>query len=161
MKKLLLLLILFSFSATMFADGKDVLSVLMKDGTSVYFLLAEKPLITFRNDEVKIASESDEAVIKRTSVERFEFVAEIPAGIEDVKELEEDAVRENFELTGDAICITGLNAGCKVQLFSINGQTLMSDIAGEEGRVVFSLEALSPGIYLVNYNETTIKFIKR
>ena len=160
MKKLLLLLILFFSSVTMYAEGKKVLSVLMNDGTSVYFLLAEKPLITFQNDEVKIVSDKDEATMKRTLVERFEFVSEIPTGIEDVEDLEEKVACENFELAGDAVYISGLTPGCKVQLLSVNGQVLASEVAGENGCVTLQLEALPSGIYLVNYYETTIKFIK-
>lgn len=160
MKKLLLLLILFFSSVTMYAEGKKVLSVLMKDGTSVYFLLAEKPLITFQNDEVKIVSDKDEATMKRTLVERFEFVSEIPTGIEDVEDLEEKVACENFELAGDAVYISGLTPGCKVLLLSVNGQVLASEVAGENGCVTLQLEALPSGIYLVNYYETTIKFIK-
>ena len=160
MKKLLLLLILFFSSVTMYAEGKKVLSVLMKDGTSVYFLLAEKPLITFQNDEVKIVSDKDEATMKRTLVERFEFVSEIPTGIEDVEDLEEKVACENFELAGDAVYISGLTPGCKVQLLSVNGRVLASEVAGENGCVTLQLEALPSGIYLVNYYETTIKFIK-
>lgn len=160
MKKLLLLLMLFFCSVTIFAEGKDVLGVMMKDGTSVYFLLAEKPLITFQNDEVKIVSEKDEATMKRTLVDRFEFVAEVPTGIEDVEELDEKVASENLELTGDAVYISGLTPGCKVQLLSVNGQVLMSEVAGENGCVTLLLEALPSGVYLVNYYETTIKFIK-
>ena len=160
MKKLLLLLILFFSSVTMYAEGKKVLSILMKDGTSVYFLLAEKPFITFQNDEVKIVSDKDEATMKRTLVERFEFVAEVPTGIEDVEDLEEKVACENFELAGDAVYISGLTPGCKVQLLSVNAQVLASEVAGENGCVTLQLEALPSGIYLVNYYETTIKFIK-
>ncbi len=160
MKKLLLLLMLFFCSVTMFAEGKDVLGVMMKDGTSVYFLLAEKPLITFQNDEVKIVSEKDEATMKRALVDRFEFVAEVPTGIEDVEGLDEKVASENLELTGDAVHISGLLPGCRVQLLSVNGQVLMSEVAGENGCVTLLLEALPSGVYLVNYYETTIKFIK-
>ena len=158
MKKLLSLFILLCFSVSIFAEGKDVLSVIMKDGTSVYFLLAEKPLITFQDDNVKIVSETDEVMMKRTLVERFEFVADMPTSIDDV---EEEALRGQFELTGNAVVVNGLADGCKVGLYSINGQAVMSAVAGENGCAILSLEALPAGIYLVNYNDTTIKFIKR
>ena len=98
--------------------------------------------------------------MKRTLVERFEFVSEIPTGIEDVEDLEEKVACENFELAGDAVYISGLTPGCKVQLLSVNAQVLASEVAGENGCVTLQLEALPSGIYLVNYYETTIKFIK-
>ena len=159
MKKILLTFMLFSFAATMFANGKDVLSVLMKDGTSVYFLLAEKPYITFQNDEMKIVSDTDEALVKRTLVERFEFVNEIPTGIEDVEEQDEQ-LRANFKLDGDAVYITGLASGIKVVLYAMDGRVVTTSVATADGCVTLSLNTLLSGIYIVKYNDTAIKFIK-
>lgn len=158
MKKLLLSLLLFAFSALTFAQKKDVLSILMKDGTSVYFLLEEKPLITFENSDVKVVSSTDEAVLERAQVDRFEFVDEVPTAIE---ELEEEIAREKFEMTRNAIHLSGLAPGCKVQLFSISGQSILATAANENGAVTISIDSLPAGIYLVNYNEITIKFIKQ
>ncbi|MBR4847797.1 MAG: T9SS type A sorting domain-containing protein [Bacteroidaceae bacterium] len=158
MKKLLLSLLLFTFSALTFAQKKDVLGIFMKDGTSVYFLLAEKPLITFENSDVKVVSSTDEAVLVRSQVDRFEFVADVPTDVEDVQEKVE---REKFELTRNAIHLSGLTPGCKVQLFSIGGQSILATAANENGAVTISIDSLPAGIYLVNYNEITIKFIKQ
>lgn len=158
MKKLLLSLLLFTFSALTFAQKKDVLGIFMKDGTSVYFLLAEKPLITFENSDVKVVSSTDEAVLVRSQVDRFEFVADVPTDVEDVQE---EVEREKFELTRNAIHLSGLTPGCKVQLFSIGGQSILATAANENGTVTVSTDSLPAGIYLVNYNEITIKFIKQ
>ena len=159
MKKILLTFMLFAFAAASFANGKDVLSVLMKDGISVYFLLAEKPYITFQNDEMKIVSDTDEALVKRTLVERFEFVNEIPTGIEDVEEQDEQ-LRANFKLDGDAVYITGLAPGSKVVLYAMDGRVVNSSVAAADGCVTLSLNTLPSGIYIVKYNDTAIKFIK-
>ena len=158
MKKLLFSLLLLTFSALTFAQKKDVLGIFMKDGTSVYFLLEEKPLITFENSDVKVVSSTDEAVLVRSQVDRFEFVADVPTDVEDVQEKVE---REKFELTRNAIHLSGLTPGCKVQLFSIGGQSILATAANENGAVTISIDSLPAGIYLVNYNEITIKFIKQ
>ena len=158
MKKLLLSLLLLTFSVLSFAQKKDVLSIFMKDGTSVYFLLKEKPLITFENTDVKVVSSTDEAVLERSQVDHFEFVNETPTAIEDV---EEELDREKFELTRNAIHLSGLTPSCKVQLFSIGGQSILVTSANENGAVTISIDSLQAGIYLVNYNEITIKFIKQ
>ena len=157
MKKLIFALFLFLFSVSVHAQEKKVLSILMKDGSQTYFLLKEKPSLTFTESDVVIVSASNEATVKRSLVDRFEFIAELPAGIDGV---EEGTVRENVELTGDAVCINGLEAGCKVQLFSLDGRAVLSAVAGECGCVTISLAPLPSGVYLVNYNETTIKFMK-
>ena len=159
MKKILLTFMLFAFAATMFANEKNVLNIIMKDGISVYFLLAEKPYITFRNDEVKIVSDTDEALVKRTLVERFEFVDEIPTGIEDVEEQDEQ-LRAKFRLDGDAVYITGLASGSKVVLYAMDGRVVTTSVAAADGCVTLSLNTLPSGIYIVKYNDTAIKFIK-
>ncbi len=158
MKNLLLSLLLLTFSALTFAQKKDVLGIFMKDGTSVYFLLEEKPLITFENTDVKVVSSADEAVLERSQVDRFEFVNEIPTAIEDV---EEEVNREKCELTHNAIYLSGLAPGCKVQLFSIGGQSILATSANGDGTATITIDSLPAGIYLVNYNENTIKFIKQ
>lgn len=156
MRKLLFAIMLISFSAISFAQNKEVLSILMKDGSQVCFLLAEKPLITFAGDDVKVVSDTDEAVIKRENVEKFEFIEELPSSVGNVDE----QVRENFELAGNVIHVSGLEPGCKVLLYKVNGELVMSAVANDGGAAVISIDALSKGVYLVNYNETTIKFIK-
>ena len=157
MKKLLLLFLLFTFSLLAYSQEKNVLGILMKDGTSAYFLLEEKPLITFVDEDVCIVSETDKAVIKRTLVDHFEFTDKMPTGIEDVKD---KVANGKFELAGNVIHLSGLASGCKVQVFSINGQAVSSAVANEQGAVVIPIDSLPSGIYLVNYNEITIKFIK-
>lgn len=156
MKKVLLLFLLFFLSATTYAQRKSVLSVLMKDGTSVCFYLSELPVVTFVDDDVKIVSSTEEAQVKRTLVDHFEFLDEMPT---DVDELE--GTSETFELTANTIYVGGLDEACKVQVFSLNGRVVLSGVAGNDGSVKLSLASLSSGVYLVNYNETTIKFIKR
>jgi hypothetical protein len=159
MKKLLIIFMIFLLSASVYAQEKKVLGIYMTDGTMVCFLLNEKPVLTFVDDAVKVVSTSEEALIKRSLVDHFEFLAEVPTDINDVKE--NSGVGENLELDGDAIRVSGLPQGCKVQVYSVNGQAQITAVAGEDGNVTLQLGSLSKGIYLVNYNETTIKFIKR
>ena len=148
---------LFCFPAFIYAQKDMALSVLMKDGTAVYFLLKERPIATFVDDMVKIVSSTDEAEIKRALVEKFEFTDELPTGIEDV---DDEVADGSFELTKNFIRVEGLVPGCAVRLYSVSGQMVLSATADENGCVTLSLDALASGIYLVNYNEITIKFIK-
>lgn len=158
MKKLFFTFLLFCFPMLMFAQKETVLNVLMKDGTSVFFFLNERPVVTFADDVVKIVSSANEATVKRTLVDKFEFQEKVQTGIEDVEEV---VSRDRFEITDNAIRVEGLNPGCVVQLYSVNGLSIMSAVADESGCVTLSLDALASGIYLVNYNDVTIKFIKR
>ena len=109
---------------------------------------------------VKIVSSTDEAEIKRTLVDKFEFVDKVPTGIESVEEVEDEIANGRFELTQNSIRVEGLAQGCVVRLYSISGQIIASAAADDNGSVTLSLDAMSSRIYLVNYNDITIKFIK-
>ena len=89
---------------------------------------------------------------------KFEFVDEIPTS---VNEVEKEVAADRFELTGNSICIEGLAPGCAARLYSIRGEMLVSAVADDNGSLTLSFESLPSGVYVVNYNETTIKFMKR
>lgn len=76
MKKLLIIFMIFLLSASVYAQEKKVLGIYMTDGTMVCFLLNEKPVLAFVDDAVKVVSTSEEALIKRSLVDHFEFLAE-------------------------------------------------------------------------------------
>lgn len=158
MKKIFITLLLF-LPAMLFAKGEKVLAVYMNDETSVYFLLEEQPVITFVDDAVKIVSATNEATVKRANVKEFKFINDLPAGIEDVYESGEVA-KERFELSKSSIVIEGLAPGCVVRLLSVNGQAVKSVAAAENGTATVTFDALPSGVYVVNYNETSIKFVK-
>lgn len=143
------------------AGERSVLSVLMKDGTNVCFFLSEQPIVKFVGDDVKIVSTTQEATILRTLVDCFEFLDKMPTSIEIPKIADNEFTRDNVEIRDNAVSVSGLLAQGVVRLFSIKGQLLASVVADDNGRADLSLESLPVGIYLIHYNEATIKFIKR
>lgn len=159
MKKLFTIFLLFLLSLSIYANDKKVLGVFMNDGTMVCFSLNEKPVITFVDDAVKVVSTSQEALIKRSLVDHFEFLAEMPTDINDVED--ESTVGGKIDLDGNTIHVSGLQQGSSVRIFSVSGELLTVSVVGNDGTVTISVDSLPRGIYLVNYNETTIKFMKR
>ncbi len=161
MRKILFTLTFVLFAASIHAEEKSVLSVLMKDGTNVCFYLSEQPLVKFAGDDVKIISTTEEATIPRTLVDHFEFLNEMPTAIDEIEMAEDKTLSNHVVLSGDKISVSGLISGGCVRLFSLKGQQLASIAADSNGHAQFSAESLPAGIYLINYNETTIKFVKR
>lgn len=144
----------------LFAQEKKVLAVYLKDDTSVYFLLSEEPVVSFIDDSVQIISDTNEATIKRSFVNEFKFLDELPAKIENIPETDEHSTNEHYELTGNAIVIEGLLPGHIVRLLSLDGKVIKSKAADDNGNVTISFESLSPNIYIITFNKTAIKFIK-
>lgn len=143
-----------------FAQDKKVLAVYLKDETSVYFLLSEKPLVTFVDDAVRIVSDTNEATIERSFVNEFKFIHEIPAKIETIPDTDEHSTNEHYELTRNAVIVEGLLPGRIVRLISLDGKVIKSTAADDNGNVTISIDSLSPNIYIITFSETAIKFIK-
>lgn len=143
-----------------FAQDKKVLAVYLKDETSVYFLLSEKPLVTFVDDSVQIVSDTNEATIERSFVNEFKFIHEIPAKIENIPDTDEHSTNEHYEITRNAIIVEGLLPGSIVRLISLDGKVIKSTAADDNGNVTISIDSLSPNIYIITFSETAIKFIK-
>ena len=161
MKKTLLALALFLLSASTYASEKKVLSIFMTDGTSVSFYLSEQPTVKFVGNDVKVVSATEEAIVARTQVERFAFLDKMPTAIEDIEVDDDKSMHDNLEISKEAVSISGLTGNGLVRLFTLKGKQLLTTTPDGEGNANISLESLPAGIYLINYNNTTIKFIKR
>ena len=145
----------------MYASEKKVLGIFMTDGTSISFYLNEQPTVKFVGDNVKVSSVSEEAIIARTLVERFTFLDKMPTSIEEIEIDNNRSVHNNLEISEEAVSIGGLAGDGQVHLFTLKGKKILTTTADGEGNASLSLESLPAGIYLINYNNTTIKFIKR
>lgn len=161
MKKILFAFTVFLLSVASHAGERSVLSVLMKDGTNICFYLNERPLITFVDEDVMIVSDTEEAIIPRVSVERFEFLDAMPTSIEDVEMTDDKTTVSHVELSDNGVSINGLKTDSQVRLYTLSGKQLASATANIDGCAYLSLQSLPTGIYLITYNQTTFKFLKR
>lgn len=161
MKKILFAFTFFLLSVASHAGERSVLSVLMKDGTNICFYLNERPLITFVDEDVMIVSDTEEATIPRVSVERFEFLDAMPTSIEDVEMTDDKTTVSHVELSDNGVSINGLKTDSQVRLYTLSGKQLASATASIDGCAYLSLQSLPAGIYLITYNQTTFKFLKR
>lgn len=73
--------------------------------------------------------------------------------------LSEVAVAEQMQLVGKTVIIDGLKAATPVQVISASGQTVLSTVA--TGRCELSLEGLAAGVYVISYNNQTLKIAVR
>jgi hypothetical protein len=48
-----------------------------------------------------------------------------------------------------------------VNVYSVDGRIVMSEKVDSNGLALIQLHTIPPGIYLLNYNDITIKFIRR
>ena len=156
MKKIIISVLMSLFVLLCVAEDKNTLVVHLTDGTSVGFLLAERPRVTFAGDSLRIVSSVAEAVVLRSEVRRFEFVADAASSVVDVPTASGECV-----ITENLLSVSGLDAGEAVRLYSLDGRLLRTAGASAAGVAYLSTDGLSAGVYVINFKSTTLKFLKK
>lgn len=156
MNNLILSFLLFLFALPCFSADKNTLVVHMKDGTSVCFLLAESPRVSFAGDSLRIVSSVADATLLRSEVRRFEFGADASSSVADVPTAAGECV-----ITENLLSVSGLSVGASVRLYSLDGRLLRTACASDTGVATLSTDDLPVGVYVINFNSTTFKFMKK
>ena len=63
-------------------------------------------------------------------------------------------------LNGNAVFVNGLPDGANVTVYTVDGVEVLSSKA-VDGSCYVSLDALPNALYIINYNKTSIKFLKK
>lgn len=153
MKNRILLMLLLSFAVSASAQVHKALVVEMRDGSTASFPLAEKPRITFEGELMDIVSSAADMQLVRTDVRKYSFV-------DAQTSVDEAFASSEAVIYGNVIIISGVPDRTVVGVYSINGVVVMRAIA-VGGSSTLSLENLPAGLYIVNYNNTSIKFQKK
>ena len=155
MRKVVLLLFFSLLSGFMYAQDEVALCISMRDGSSVSFYLKERPKMTFVADSVKIVSSTSQAKVKRSDVYDIKFRTDETNSIEDVRE------NGTVEIGSESIRVENMTPDCVVNVYSVDGRTVLSGMSDSNGLAVIQLQAIPTGVYLLKYNDITIKFIRR
>ena len=148
---MLLLLVAFKASAT--ADN-TVLVVELRDGNTANFLLADKPKITFTAQLMNIDSESFSMEFDRSDVKMCRFVND------DVTTSVETPAKPDAKVADNTLLLSGVDEGTVIVIYNINGM-VVKQAAAVDGNCSVSLDGLATGAYIVTFNNTTFKFLKR
>lgn len=157
MKRLKFLIILPLFATfNIVATAQNSLVIYLTDSSTAIFPLVELPEITFVGEDFKVTSPSATIELPRAEVKEFKFEDRENTAIERVTE-DNNAT---FTADNNYITIDGIANDTQVTIFNIKGQKILANTA-TNNRCNVSLENLAAGLYIINYNNTTIKFLKR
>ena len=147
----------FSVSAQ---EEVTLLTVTMKDGTSQQFNLPDKPVITFEDGKMLIASGAMSGEYDFSSVSHFSFEkGQMLASIEDVTV---DDKTFTFSFTDNANVYVAAPGLTSVALYTLLGTQLDNAKADTNGAATLDISALAPGVYIVTpAGHHAIKIIKR
>lgn len=147
----LLLLLLVAFKAS--AIERNTLVVELRDGNTANFLLADKPRITFTAQQMNIVSESFSMEFDRSDVKNFHFVKDDATSVETL-------VKPDAKVADNTLLLNGVDEGTLIVIYNANGM-VVKQAAAVDGNCSVSLDGLATGVYIVTFNNTTFKFLKR
>ena len=155
MKKSISIFLFLLFFLGLTATAQSSLIAYLADGSTAVFPLTEYPQITFEGENLKVVAELETIELPRVEVKSIKFEESGATGVEKTP-VEGTTIATN----DNSISIVGLVDGCTLRVLSIAGQVVLSTTANN-GSCSLSLAELANGIYIINYNNTTIKYHKK
>lgn len=133
-------------------SAQSQLVVEANNGTRTVFLLADKPVITFDEENLKITSSGTSTDFVLAHVAKFYFEAE-GTGMDEVLR-DADCVLKYV----NQHILSVYNVSGVVSLFDLSGKCCRVSSAQQDGAQVIDLSGLSEGVYLLHIShQTTIK----
>lgn len=126
------------------------LNVVLNNGKTDSFFLAEKPEVTFSGTECVISCKNVDAAYDMADIERAYF------STEETSVIEKPGEGVSIDLTDPATAVVrGLEPGSTVTLYGIDGRTVLQVTADNDGTAVVPLDGLAPkSVYVVSINST-------
>ena len=154
LRRLLTVLFLFVFFKASATSDNTTLVVELHDGNTANFLLADKPKITFTAQLMSIVSDAFSMVFDRSDVKMYRFVNE------DVTTSVKPAVKADAKVSDNTFLLSGVDAGTAIVIYNANGM-VVKQATSVDGGCSISLDGLAAGTYIVTFNNTTFKFLKK
>ena len=154
LRRLLTVLFLFVFFRASATSDNTTLVVELHDGNTANFLLADKPKITFTAQLMSIVSDAFSMVFDRSDVKMYRFVNE------DVTTSVKPAVKADAKVSDNTFLLSGVDAGTAIVIYNANGM-VVKQATSVDGGCSISLDGLAAGTYIVTFNNTTFKFLKK
>lgn len=156
MKRKILFLMLLQFCIFAIADESQTqLVIWAKDGTKVTYALAEKPKITFTENEIVVNTNNVEISYDLDKMSRFTYES---GGTTDITDLKYNCT---FNFQNEALIFPALSANSAISIYSLNGFLVFKKTVQTAGEYAFPLSNLNAGMYLVNVNGMTYKILKK
>ena len=154
LRRLLTVLFLFVFFKASATSDNTTLVVELHDGNTANFLLADKPKITFTAQLMSIVSDAFSMDFDRSDVKMYRFVNE------DVTTSVKPAVKADAKVSDNTFLLSGVDAGTAIVIYNANGM-VVKRATSVDGGCSISLDGFAVGTYIVTFNNTTFKFLKK
>lgn len=149
MKKIILFLSVFLLVGILPLSAQNCLVLLLRDGSQYSYLLAEKPLVTFADGDVKVHAAILQTSVPLAEVQNFHF-ADAESGI---PALSDNECRIAY--TDGVVTVEGCKGN--VSLFDLNGRLLQTIQAKEGQPVSFDLTQQSAQVFVLRAGRQSVK----
>lgn len=137
-------------------EAASNLVIHLTDGSSITCLLADEPTVKFSLSDLIVNSKKSSFSVPLDNLARFGFekqsspVAEVSSG------------KASYYVGDGHILVKGLSRGDCVRLYKTDGVCVFDKACtSDSGTTEIAIGALSPGVYLLNFNNTTAKIAIR
>lgn len=131
--------------------------VWFKEEGYVTYPFEQKPVVTYSSKEVNIETSSESVSFKQADVEKVTLEnTSTPVGIEGV---ENDVIIPEILQANNQIKFAYFAPGADVRVYTVNGQLVASYEIDDDGTLLLPLTNLQKGIYIIQANNLTHKFI--
>lgn len=159
---LLLMLAALCCGQRMFAQTEeaDALVVLLNDGLSHSYILAEKPVVTFDTDKIVIKTAD---FITELNGYKYEDITKLyfkEHGSSSVERLEMKGVQFRFT-DGSHVAIEGVDGKSSLTVNSLDGKSYQHLATRNHDSVSIDLTSAPDGVYIIKVNNNSYKIIKR
>ena len=154
MKKfIIVLLILLACSLHSFAQDKATLVLYHADGTTTDIALYLKPRVVFDGDLVRITSTVLDMEYPKSNILRFTYKQNV-TGISSPKN------KADYTRDGDHFVFHGISSTDEVTVFNSDGISVPVHLSAASDGVTLSISSIPKGVYLLNVNGKTSKFVR-
>ena len=128
-----------------------------KDGGYITFPFEQKPKMFWNNNEVCVETLSEGVTFKQTDVKKVTLEnTSTPVGVEAI---ENDVIVPEIMQANNQIKFSDFAPGTNVHIYTINGQLVALYVIKDDGTLLLSYANLQKGIYIIQANNLTHKFI--
>ncbi len=153
MKKILLLLLVFSTVSVTYADDW-ILQIWQNDGNVMNINLNDEPVTTYSEGNLLIRTKNSSITYPLEKVKKYTFVSS-----SDIQEI--NGMGASFSQDGETLIFRNLKENTNIEIFTVSGQVVKKINNGKHSKATVSVSNLPIGVYVVKANDLTFKITKR
>lgn len=135
-----------------------VLTVVKTDNTEMNYAIADKPVMSIGDDELRFTAGTVEMSVPLADFSHIYYREIEHSALETVAE---KFAAPLFTVTDRAVICRGIAPDRPVLLYSTDGSVVASGRTDADGSATIALTGLMPGTYLLHTDSATFKFLKR